>query len=241
MKFVLLSALLLSLCACNFNQNFSIRGVDLHTHSLSGNTFVDLETILSLGNLQLANTTVAIKNSEQHEIGEVSIQQLDDGTNRVAFSINFDEANQLNSESGKSLPNGRDIPSNLGNDFASFDIPILEHSHVYVGGRTNGNYYAGIALNIPAFDHILYKIKSPLNLLIPFPFSEEVMGVAGIYSSPQVGQNGLAIFVKKSLSAKSGHESVEFLSSPEELNKLDSLSLFRLNYLFNKHATLRVK
>jgi hypothetical protein len=238
MKFVFLSVLFLSLSACNFNQNIAIRGVDLHTHTLNGDTYVDLETILSLGNLQLADSNVAIKSSEQREIGETSIEQLDDGTSRVAVSINFDEANKLDSKLGKTLPNGREIPTLLGNENSLIDIPIFEHSHVYVGGKTNGNLYAGIALNIPAFDHILNKLNSPLNLFIPFPFSEEVLGVAGICSSPQSGQNGLAIFAKKSHALKSGNETSPAL---EEISKVDNITLFRLNYLFNKHATLRIK
>lgn len=241
MKFVLLSFFLLILSACNLNQNIAIRGVDLHTHKVDGNTVVDLESIVSLGNLKLPNSKIPIKNPEQRDIGEVIIQQLDDGTNRIALSINYNESEKVNSELGKTLPNGREIPTTLGNEITLNGISILENSRIYIGGNPNESIYAGIALNVPAFDHILTKITSPLNLFMSFPFSEEIMGVAGIYSSHENKQNGLAIFAKTSQSGEDHVNLKHSLVNSSEMKKIDRITLFRLNYLFSKHATLRIK
>ena len=241
MKYVFTIFLLLFLSACNLNQNIAIRGVDLHSHDINGATYVDLETIVSLGNLKLPNSIIPIKNSEQHELGEVSVQHLDDGTSRVAISINYDEASKIDSGLGKTLPNGREIPTLLENETPLIGIPISDHSRVYIGGNPQGILYSGIALNVPAFDHILTSVPVPLNLFIPFPFSEEVMGIAGIYSGPQNGENGLAIFAKKAQQTNITQKINPRGPSPKELKKMDKITLFRLNYLFSKHATLRIK
>jgi len=240
MKSVVLSLFLLSLSACNLNQNIAIRGLDLSTSDSAGATYVNLEAIVSLGSLKLPSTNSAINNGNQ-QIGEIAIQTLADGTSRVAVSVNYDEAMKMDPALGKTLPNSRDIPALLSNDTSLIGIPVLQNSRVYIGGNPKGNLYAGIALNVPAFDHILSQIPASLNLFLPFPFSSEIYGVAGIYSSPQVGQNGLAIFARYSAPSSSSIASLQSSSHPTEIEKLDNITLIRLNYLFSKHAILRIK
>ncbi len=239
MKSVFYSLFLIYLSACNLNQNLTIRGVDLHTHEENHSSYVDLETIISMGNLKLPNSVTAIKNTEQEKLGEVTIQHLEDGTSRIAISVNFDEAIKSENSLGKTLPNGREIPTSLENESALTGIQIFENSRLYIGGSLKENLYAGISLNIPALDHIFASLSNPLNLLMNFPFSNEVFGIAGIYSSSQNGQNGLAIFAKKSQSIHLEPPSLDPL--PTEIKKLDQITLLRLNYLFSKHATLRIK
>lgn len=241
MKFVFLGFSFLFLSACNLNQNISIRGVDLHSHRSDGSTFVEMESIISLGNLNLPNSQFMIKNPNQREIGEVSIQQLDDGTNRIAVSLNYDEAEKMESTLGQTLPNGREIPSILGSKTSLTGIQILENSRIYLGGSPNDSLYAGIALNIPAFDHILSQISSPLNLFMPFNFSDAITASAGIYSSPHNQQNGIAIFAKMSQNPVSVAQNDQLQFKTAEFKKVDRITRFRLDYLFNKHATLRIK
>lgn len=238
MKFVFLSVFITFLSACNLNQNVSIRGVDLHTHEQDGNTMVDLEAIVSLGNLKLPNTNFPIQSNDKQDIGEGSIQQLDDGTSRIAFSLNYNEADKLDLETGKTLPNHREIPALLASDEAFYGIQVLQNSRVYIGGNPKETLYAGVVLNVPAFDHIIAAVPEPLNLFMTFPFSSEVSGVAGIYSSPRSGENGLAVFAKKS---QQDSNILASAGTPTESQKLDRLTLFRLNYLFGRHATVRIK
>ncbi len=239
MKSICFSFCILFVSACNFNQDLSIRGVDLHTHEEEGSTYVNLETIVSLGNLKLPNSTIPIQNLEQRKIGETTVQHLEDGTSRIAVSINYEEVNKMDTELGKTLPNGREVPSLLENNPSVVGIPVLQNSRIYISSHQKDDLYAGIALNIPAFDHILTRMSAPLNLLMPFPFSEEVMGTAGIYSGPQNGQNGLAIFVKKSQSIKNAPSL--FPSIPNEIKKMNRITRLRVSYLFSKHAVLRIK
>jgi hypothetical protein len=239
MKYLVFTLSLLSLSACNLNQNIAIRGLDLSSTDSSGATYVNLEAIVSLGSLKLPNTNSPIHSVNQ-DIGNVSIENLADGTSRVAVTVNYDEAMKADPTLGKTLPNSRDIPALLANDTSLIGIPILQNSRVYVGGNPRGKLYAGIALNVPAFDHILSQIPLPLNLFLPFPFSNEIFGVAGIYSSKQVGQNGLAIFAKYSAPTSSTLASPSAVQATE-IEKVDNITLIRLNYLFTKHAILRIK
>lgn len=239
MKYLSLCLFLLSLSACNLNQNIAIRGLDLSSSDSNGATYVNLEAIISLGNLKLPNTNSPINNGS--EIGNVSIENLADGTSRVAVTVNYDEAMKMDPTLGKTLPNNRDIPAFLANDTSMIGIPVLQNSRVYVGGNPKGKLYAGIALNVPAFDHILSQMPLALNLFLSFPFSSEIFGVAGIYSSKQVGQNGLAIFARYTAPATISSPASQSTTLPTEIEKVDNITLIRLNYLFTKHAILRIK
>ena len=241
MKFVFIIFSLMTLSACSLNQNIAIKGVDMHSFDQGKTSFVDLETIVSLGNLKLPNSNISIKNPEEQEIGEVSVQHLDDGTSRVALRVNYEEMMKVEPTIGKTLPNGSDLSTILGNKTPLIGINILKNSRVYVGGNINGTLYAGVALNLPAFDHILSQMPMPLNQFRPVWFSKEVMGNTGIFSSPQKGQNGIAIFAKKTNPSKNEQISFNLDSTAEKIKKLDSVSLVRLNYLFNKHAILSIK
>ena len=101
MKYVLLSFLLLSISACNLDQNVAIRGLDLHTHEANDLTYVDLEAIVSIGNLKLSNTTSPIQNAEHKEIGDISVQHLDDGSSRISVTVLYDEAMKMDSDWAK--------------------------------------------------------------------------------------------------------------------------------------------
>ena len=245
MKYVLLGVLLFSFTTgCNLNQNVAIRGVDLHTHEAAGDTYIDLEAIVSLGNLKLPNTDSSITDPKQHVMGDFVIQHLDDGTSRIAISVNYNEASKIDNSLGKTLPNTRNTPTQLGNEIQMVGIPVLQNSRLYVGGDPQNTFYAGFALDVPVFDHILSQIPTPLNMFMLFPFSTEVFGVGGIYTSPQVGQNGFAVFAKKTqpnLSPSTVLASQQSGSDLDELKKMDSITLFRLNYLMSKHAVLRIK
>lgn len=238
MKLVFLGLALLTLTACDLKQNVAVRGIDIHTRESEGVTIIDFEAIVSMGNLKLPNYSALINNPQSKKIGEMNTERLEDGTSRVSISVNYNEVVKNDSGLGKTLPNHREVPPLIGNLSPLSAVSVLENSRVYVGIDPSNTVYAGVALNVPAFDRILSQVPVPLNIFMNFPFSTEVFGAGGLYSSPKVGQNGLGVFAKKSR----GTVFTQLASlTSNETNKIDPITLFRLNHLIKKHATISIK
>ena len=252
-----LLTLLFFLTACGSNQNITLKGVDVSTSEISGKTYVNMEAIVLLGNLQFPNLDVSIPNpTNQQSLGQMSLQHLSDGSNRLDLSIDYTEATRLNSGLGATLPNGREIPSSLGvGTSVLIGIPILQQSKIYIGGDLQKDLFLGAAIAIPAFDSVLGSLKLPLNLFYTYPFSAEINAVGGIFSGSQAGQNGIALFVKRTNPdtipaptpttappiAIRNLASVSTTTLPTEAEHVDQITAFRLSRLMNKTATLRVK
>ncbi len=247
------SALVLS--ACSPNEKLTLKGIDLSTSHVGGDTYIDMEAIIVTGNLKFPNIEVPVMNpASGQSFGQMALQHLDDGTNRIYVSIDYDDAIKLDPKLGKTLPNGREVPSQLGVGSAALvGVPVLEQSRIYVGGDLQKDLFIGAAISIPALDTTFNQVPVPLNLFFNFPFSTEIMGEAGLFSSPQKSQNGVAVFVKKSaptthpsspsrkLASISESQPVLIPSGGEEIKHLGTFTLFRLNQLFERHATVKVK
>lgn len=264
-----LSTLALSATACSPRNDVAIKGVDLSTHVVNSDTFVDMEAIITMGNLKFPNTEIGIVDPKtQKPLGQLTLQSLADGTNSITISVDYESATRLDSSLGKTLPNERELPSQLLlGSTTVIGIPILQQSRIYVGGDLQKDFYIGAAIAIPALDSTLTQVPIPLNIFFNFPFSPEVVGVGGIFTGTQKGQNGVGIFVKKSApvpapaptsapafrslasvqkaSASSTTVASAALSGArsggEELHKLDTFTMIRLDRLLNRHATLKVK
>jgi hypothetical protein len=242
-----------SLAACGPTEKLTLKGVDISTTQVGETTYVNMEAIVMMGNLQFPNVEVPVMNpATLQSFGQMALQHLSDGSNRITVMIDYTEATKLDPTLGKTLPNGREIPTILGvKNAALVGIPALEQSRIYVGGELKKDLFVGAAVAIPAFDNILSNVPIPLNIFFNFPFSAEVTGVGGLFTGPLKGQNGVAIFVKKSAptatetsfrvlaSVKGETTTVE--TPVNEIQKIDRITLFRLNRLLNKHAIVKVK
>ncbi len=251
-----------SLSACGSNQNLAIKGVDVSTSQINSDTYVNMEAIILMGSLSFPNLQVPVLNPQTLQpIGQLTLQHLNDNSNSLSVSIDYSQVAKLNPALGQTLPNGREIPILLGAQNAALAaIPILTGSKIYLGGDLNKDLFIGAAIAIPAFDSIMTKVPIPLNIFFNFPFSTEITGVGGLFSGPSAGQNGVAVFVKRSapttstptpptaLTGLRPQATAPVMSVAEqatnknnEINKVDTVTLFRLNRLFNKHATLKIK
>jgi hypothetical protein len=250
-----------SITACGPTDKLTMKGVDISTREVGGSTYISMEAIVLMGNLQFPNIEVPVMNpSTLQSFGQMALQHLDDGSNRISVMIDYTEATKLDPALGKTLPNGREVPTLLGAQNAGLiGIPVLDQSRVYVGGQLKKELFIGAAIAVPAFDSVVSRVPIPLNLFFNFPFSAEVTGVGGLFTGPSKGQNGIAIFVKKSitptgepayriLASVDGKQipttemaSVQTSDSSNEIQKMDRITLFRLNRLLNKHAIVRVK
>jgi len=245
---VLSVLLALGASACSPKESVKLKGVDLSTHESLGRTYVDLEAIVVMGKLHFPNLEVPILNpSSLQNLGSLLLQPLDDGSNRIFVSVDYEAATSLDPALGHALPNGRELPRALGaGSLGMIGIPILQGSRIYVGGDLKSNLIVGAALGVPALDSVTQSIPIPLNLFFKFPFSPEVTGVAGLYSSPMRGQNGVGIFAKKTLtpslrSALLASSVSDPLPLPEDAERMTTVSLIKLDRLISRNATLKIK
>lgn len=118
-----------------------------------------------------------------------------------------------------------------------------------MGGDLKSTIIAGAAISVPALDSVMQSNPLPLNLFFAYPFSPEVSGVAGLYTSPTAHQNGIGIFAKKVIPPQvltqtqipSPTQLVQFPQTVDEAHKMSTLSLIKLDRLLKKNATLRVR
>ncbi|MBU6154522.1 MAG: hypothetical protein KGP28_09500 [Bdellovibrionales bacterium] len=234
----------LSTAACSPKDTIKLKGVDLGTHQSQGRTFVDLEAIVLMGRLHFPNLEVPIYHpGSMQNLGSVLLQPLDDGSNRLFVSVDYEAATSLDPTLGSTLPNGRELPRalNLGS-VKMVGIPILEASRIYVGGNLKANLAVGVALGVPALDSVTQSIPIPLNLFFSYPFSPEVSGVAGLYSSPLRGRNGVGVFAKKTFAPEGKSFSIAASGElPEDSKRMTTVSLIKLDRLLQRNATLKIK
>ena len=259
-------AALLVLSACSPNGSVSLKGVDLSTSQVGSDTYVNMEAIIAMGSLKFPSMEVPVVNPKNMQVlGSMSLSSLADGTNRMYVSIDYEAATKLDPTSGSTLPNQRELPLLMGmtSDTTMIGIPILEKSRIYIGGDLKKDLYVGAAITIPAFDTALNQVPFPLNVFFGFPFSNQVSGYAGLFTGPQKGENGIAVFVKKTAPTPSiptpslmGRTlaSVKTNSTPdappagvvsptggEEMSKMSNTNMFRLARLLKRNATIKVR
>jgi hypothetical protein len=238
----------LSATACSPKDTVKLKGVDLGTHESDGRTYVDLEAIVLMGRLHFPNLEIPIlAPSSLQTLGSVLLQPLDDGSNRLFVSVDLEAASAIDPVLGQTLPNGRELPRVLNPGSARMiGIPILQGSRIYVGGTLKSDLIVGAALGVPALDSVTQSIPIPLNLFFSYPFSPEVSGVAGLYSSPMQGQNGVGIFAKKMAhtEAKGFFASTPIARGshhPDDISRMTTVSLIKLDRLLQRSATLKIK
>lgn len=256
-KSVAIALLTLNLVACGSQQNLKVKGMDIGTTGTDTSTMAQMEAIVEIGDLKLPNLEVPVYHPRtQANLGRLTLQSLSDGTNRISLAVNLTTVADVNPELGSTLPNNREIPLSLGApQNALLGIPVLEYSRVYIGGTLETDLFLGVGLAIPALDSAMRDSQLPLNIFFSYPFSNQLSSVAGLFSGTEKGQNGIAVFGKRSANQVTSsfmltHTQLPAQSStpPEsaveadqkDLSKLRKRSMYRLYRLMKKRRTLRV-
>lgn len=248
--FVSVLAVFLSVNGCRQGdgEESILKGIDVQTSTINGDTYIGLDAIVKIGELKLPKLEIPIHQPETNaDIGTLTLESLQDGTNRVAININYSAVQHSDPKLGSLLPNGRELPGavQVGQN-TLIGISILENSRIYVGGDLTKEIILGAAIGIPALDSSVNQLPIPLNIFMGLPFSADVYGVGGMYTSTEKGKSGVAIFAKKTLTLTpkpSQITSNRSLASPThtEVEQLDQLTKFKLGQLLNSHRTLKVK
>ena len=118
-------------------------------------------------------------------------------------------------------------------------VNILNSSRVYVGGDLKTAVYAGVALTIPGLDQVMSQIPTPANIFYQGTF-QNVLGIAGIYTSPSQSQSGIAVFGKYTPTSAALQTQSLDANQDNDLNKLDTKTKTRLYHFFHgkrRHLT----
>ncbi|NDG84094.1 MAG: hypothetical protein EBX52_03530 [Proteobacteria bacterium] len=174
-----------------------LASLDLGITHVGPETDLRLASTVHLGNMSLAGLDIPITapGSNLH-LGSVSLGTAPDGTQQIALSLNATAFLHADPIAGSTLPNGRALPSAIdpGPAGTLLALPILNSSRVYLGGDLKTRIVLGVALTLPALDPVTANLPLSANAFFKRTFSSLISGVAGLYSSPQAHQSGIAVF-----------------------------------------------
>jgi len=234
----LITLISIAATACGPNGGISVKSLDINTSQVAADTYINLDTIVVLGNLKLPNVEVPVLNPKTLQpIGQMATENLPDGTNKIMIAINFQEAAKLDPSSGNSLPNGRALPMQLSSG-EMIGIPLMEQSKIYIGGDLQKQIILGAAVAIPALDQLMSNIPIPLNLFFNFSFPDQITAKAGLFTGPSAGESGIAIFAEKLLTSTPSTNATEL---SEDFKNVDMNTLVQLNQFVKKQVTLEMK
>ncbi len=191
----LVMGLAVSATACKPSRQI-VKGVDFRTYEQETETYAEVKTVISMGNIALPTLVFPIydRNDRGDQIGQVALRATLDGKSEIGLSLNLDRVTNATSVDGDVLPNGQPIPVGGLGDTKIIGLAFGKQSRVYVGLGEKLALF-GIALTIPEFDDAARAVSIPLNIFPQFKLANNVRGVAGLFTSTTSGQSGLAVFV----------------------------------------------
>ena len=175
-----------------------VSGAQFSTTEENGDLFGNLNVLLSTGGVLLPSFDLPILNPKNPGAiyGTISMRDALSAGTQLGISVNLSEISGLEGADGSLLPNGRAIPVFLGAGVRPLSVAVSGRSRVYFA-FSEGTAVIGTAIVIPEFDKIASYVGA-VDLFFPFQGENGVRGAAGLFSSPQSGQSGIAVFVDAS-------------------------------------------
>jgi len=175
-----------------------VSGAQFSTTEENGDLFGNLNVLLSTGGVLLPSFDLPILNPRNPGAvyGTISMRDALSAGTQLGISVNLSEISGLEGADGSLLPNGRAIPVFLAPGVQPISVAVSGRSRVYFA-ISEGTAVIGTAIVIPEFDKIASYVGA-VDLFFPFQGENGVRGAAGLFSSPQSGQSGIAVFVDAS-------------------------------------------
>ncbi|MFS4459484.1 hypothetical protein [Bdellovibrio sp. HCB2-146] len=242
-KAFLAVAACLSLSACGDGK--LITGADLSASVDQGQILMDLVTHLESQNIRFPVMQIPILNPHNPAeiLGQLSLSSPAVGKTDVGLKVNLTQVASLPYLTPeKGLPNGTAFPV-IGVDASKwYSLPL--------GGSKSSKLYLNID-QVTQRAVVGYTLASDglstglvANLFLPFQ-STTVAGYGGVYSSPNPGQSGFALFADVSAVLKTQAHSVQSLSrvgfkdaTPEKKKETVQRKIIDLNL---KKALLKLR
>ncbi len=201
---VTLAALVSTSTACGKKGSGGglVTGAQFSTIEENGDLYGKVDVLLNTGTVLLPSFELPILNPKNPGAiyGSVSMRDALSAGTQLGISFNLTEISGLEGTDGSVLPNGRAIPVFLADGSKPIAISIQRNSRAYFA-FSEGTAVVGAAVVIPEFDRISSSV-GPIDIFFPFQGSNGISGVAGLFSSNQPGQSGLAVFIDASEAVK---------------------------------------
>ncbi len=172
--------------SCGKNNQKIVTDLDVQERIDQDKVFIDVQATLDLGNTTLLPGKFPVRIPKKGLIGEVEL-----GLDFVKVSILLSELVKLQIEDAI-LPNGMQLPLINTNKVVVIPLDKNQKSYLYFS-LVGGAKAVGITLAIKELDKLGAELKSPSGLLPALRLGQFTVH-AGIYTSPNAGENGLAIF-----------------------------------------------
>jgi hypothetical protein len=170
--------------SCGVKQ--TVTGIQLSQEFRNGDAFLGLEAQVNFQNILLPNLSIPIN----HPNGGGEIGHFELTPTSVKVEVNASELLPLCVEDGE-LPNGGPLPLIGQNKVVA--IPVGDKGITVYVTLADSAFALGVVLPIAQLDPLGANLKSPQTLFPVFPVSGQLVS-AGVYSSPNAGENGIGVF-----------------------------------------------
>lgn len=212
MRICVLVVLTATLVSCGKSSTQFMKDIKVQTSTQNDDVYLSLEAKLNFGNMQVPQVSFPINNPKTGQnLGALDMGPLAGGQNYLKISANLSELTPLQASGGE-LPNGNSLPLIASNQVVGINIGGSANIKLYVS-FVDGAYAIGVAVPIKAFDGIGGSVGA--TSIFPIFNIGGVVGSAGLFTSPNKGQNGFGVFVdltsvidqigKRSLQGQSAH------------------------------------
>ena len=149
--------------------------------------WIDVKTHLSMGNTALPTLKLPVMYPGRGTLGTLEL-----GPNFVAVSFNLSELVKISTYDAV-LPNGERLPLINDNKVVILEAGAGKKIKIYVT-LTSTSKAVGVSIPIAEFDRLGTELKTPSTLIPKFVLGGTTV-MAGLYTSPEAGKNGIGVFV----------------------------------------------
>ena len=186
-----------SLTACSGSNSGAqfLKTLDVSVTETNNVSYVNLSAGVNLGSVQLGSESFSIADPSTGEpAGSISFADTN-GIGQITVQVNADLINHGDAALGGTLPNGSNTPLLLNTTPGEVvGINATNVARIYLGGDLKTKILLGVAANIPGLSSVTSKLGIASNIFFSVPFNAELTGVAGIYTSTDASENGIAVF-----------------------------------------------
>lgn len=174
--------------ACGTNSSNVLSGMQVSTSTVDNDVMLSVAADINLGNMSFAAITLPIVHPHgQTTIGQVELAPVLGGKNQIKVSVNVSSLVSVRTSQAV-LPNGGMIPLIASNETIAVELGAGARLYLTISDTATA---IGVAVPIKAFD----SLGSNLGGLNFFPVTNVngVNAAAGIFTSRNSGQNGIAV------------------------------------------------
>lgn len=193
-KTLSLISLFVFFTSCGKSSFNPVKGLKVTTTTIDNEVHVQMSSDLDFGNILFPSLSIPIQDPHGNgTAGTVSLIPAIGGKTQLVVEVNASRLSNLQT-GAVALPNGGLVPFIATN--SAVTVNLGNGAKLYIAA-SDSVYALGVAIPISGLDSLGSGISLPINLFPTFTF-DKATGAAGIFTSPNKGQNGFAFVVDAS-------------------------------------------